>query len=77
MRAYELLVELTNNKQSLKITGGIEQDAASPSEPDVRFRVLGSSQSSDSESQLTIPEPQTVTLATLALIVLIANRRQR
>ncbi|QDS98776.1 hypothetical protein [Adhaeretor mobilis] len=49
LRAYEIFVNITDAGKSLELTGGIEQSAASPLEPDVRFSVSGMLIGSDSE----------------------------
>ena len=47
LRAYEIFVNITDSGQSLELTGGIEQSAASPLEPDLRFSVSGQLVTSD------------------------------
>jgi len=41
LRAYTIFATITNGGQSFELTGGIEQSATSPLEPDVRFSVSG------------------------------------
>jgi hypothetical protein len=76
LRAYELLVEISNRWNTLSITGGIEQDAASPLEPDVRFAVQGEWQPPPDVNS-GLPEPSAGWLAILALPWFIASRRRQ
>ncbi len=48
LRAYEIFVNITDSGQFLELTGGIEQSATSPMEPDVRFSVSGQLETTDS-----------------------------
>lgn len=78
LRQYELLVEITDGGQFLSLTGGIEQDAASPMEPDVRFYVSGRL---EADTQLVVanslPEPSMSALLLVGAVLAIASRARR
>jgi hypothetical protein len=63
LRAYELFVNITDHGRMLELTGGIEQDATSPLEPDVRFAVSGRLRAGDPDA---VPEPNSLFLAAVA-----------
>ncbi|MAT68088.1 MAG: hypothetical protein CMJ58_01040 [Planctomycetaceae bacterium] len=78
LRGYELFVDITEDGRLLTLTGGIEQDAASPMEPDVSFAVSGRAAYGDLTNSPT-PEPASVAMmiAGAACLALIASRRGR
>ena len=77
LRPYEIFVELTDGKQFLVLTGGIEQIAASPHEPSVRFDVHGE-QLYPSDISRTVPEPATSVFVLFGTCLpLIVLRRSR
>lgn len=75
---WELLVDITNGGQSLSLTGGIQQDAASPMEPDVVFAVSGQLIQGDA-LRFNVPEPAAgvLLLSCSAGLGVIASRRRQ
>lgn len=76
LRAYELLVNIADDGQFLQLTGGIEQSAASPLEPDVRFSVSGRLVAGDAGTP-NVPEPSTLLLLPSGILWVIRSRHSR
>ncbi|TWT76070.1 hypothetical protein Pla123a_28570 [Posidoniimonas polymericola] len=75
---WELLVDITNGGQSLSLTGGIQQEATSPMEPDVVFAVSGQLIEGDFTG-FRVPEPAAgmLLLSCSAWLGVIASRRRQ
>jgi hypothetical protein len=79
LRPFELFVDITDLGQMLSLTGGLEQDAASPLEPDVAFNVSGRLLGEGEELSSRAPEPTSAMLMALgaACLAITASRRRR